>query len=311
MKITVARNLFFFTPHCVIFLLITYWSMESASDRQQYLYLFEDPYGSTRFEYLFVMLAKIFHFFGFRDVLSILIMQSATFTLYFFTWNQLSRTRTLISLSFFGIILVTVFASIIGVQIRYGLAVALAICVYSQVMNKNHLYKILYIIPAFIHYGTLPFLFLAIISDFKQCMKKRKLILLLLCISILLGISFSQLFYVLNLPYYYKPYFDGTYKNSPGPSLTMMYYFFVLASNYFFDGKKVNWLPYSGLIFGIAAIYSEIDLLLKLMIPFVLLSTLDFFNHMHRIKIFTKEMTLIFYPLSYFSFFYLVRMVGL
>ena len=319
MKITFIRNLCFFTPHFIIFMGLLYFSMGSANDRQPYLYFFDDPYMDTRYEYLFTLLAKFFHAAGFNNVFSIMMMQSVTFFLYCFVWNKLSITQNLISLSFFSIILFTVFSSVLGVQIRFGFSISILLFFYVLLREKNILYKILYIIPAFIHFGTIPFLIFATVSDIKQSCSKTKLVLLITIGSLAMMVITSNILYLLSLPSflpgyypsYYSLYFDGTFKNANATSLTVMYYYFILLINFSFEGKKVPWLPYSGFIFAIIALVSGFDLLLKFLTPFILLATIDLFNHLHRVKLITKVQTPFWYFFSFFSFFYFFRTVGL
>jgi hypothetical protein len=307
----IIKSIILFTPHTIIYILLVYLSMNFAADRESYLNFFENPYSGERFEYFYVLLGKFLNFLGFNNISSILFIQFFTILLYFKLFINLSKNNKLILLSFMTVFLFTVFSNPLGVQIRYGFAIAVLLFFYSYLKGNRFVYQIAYIVPALLHYGTIPFILFAVISNSKQFIGKGKLIPILILLIILLPIVTSNIVNIINLDIYYITYFDGSFKNAPEISLTLLYLLFASLINFKFERKKVDWLPYAGLMFAIGSIVTGVDLLLKLMMPFIVLSTVDLFNNLYRVKFIIKEYFPFLYLCSFISFLYYYRMVSL
>jgi len=269
-------------PVVVAYMWVFYATSDVAKDRDAYIRIFTDPFDG-RHELGYKILAHLFSSFLGDPELALALTQFLAmnllvlFGLSYFKISPLTKT----CLSLF--IIFTVFSGVVGIQLRFGLAVILAVmCVSLQRRSAT----LLYIAPGLVHIGVIPFLMTAaywrLSGRFGH--KLGAVGLALLALSAPLLPSVIQLVpELLGLGGYYKGYFDpdGVRRLVP---LQLVFYLLVLGI-LLLRRERIKssniWIAVSGLILPILFVFTELQVLYKLMIPFVLFTAIESIGSLH------------------------------
>jgi len=300
------KNIFLFLPHIVIYIALIALSMEVAADRDNYLFFFEYP-EESRFEYLYIQIGVFFKGWGISPTSSILIMQASVIGMFFVSFVKLSSSKGLLSISILTFLLFSVFATMLGMQLRFGFAVALSLLIFSYVKDRNMVFHLLYILPGMAHFGVIPFLITLLFYKLLPNLSRKVFFIFLLVVVLAVSVLTSHLPALLDLNDYYTSYFSGDLKTSLRPiSFSLVYYLsIVVISLYFLRKDDFNWLGYAGLVFALASMLTGVSLLLKFMTPFSLILTMYLAENIESLNIKGKlETTVIAYLLSFFSLVY-------
>jgi len=310
MKVNIDRLkcLALFLPHVIIYLFLFWISMYTADDRSNYIKFLADPYDSTRFEILFVKLGQLLYNLGFDPVYSLFSIQVFAIFLYYRLFYLVNKNQVLMNLSIASFIMFSVFSNPFGIQLRFGLASIICLTLYT-ILNKKK-YYFLFLIPAFYHYGTIPFILCFLSSKIRPVIPKKTFVLMFFLLVFFMSNSIFLLVKVLGLGDYYLTYFNG--EEAGIISITFLFYVGLSILNFYYSNRKKNifWLPFVGIVLGVVGIITHINVFYKMMLPFVLLAVIEFLkgNFFLNNK---STYFMFFYVLSFLSIFYYAYMTKL
>jgi len=297
----------------LLYLLAFYISMDFASDRASYIKVFSG-HASERMEpgYKFIGIIT-FKVFRYPDI-AMTFTQAFVFSVYFILgFKRFVNSNCLkVKLLIWSALFLGVFASLAGVQIRFGMAVVLSTFLVSLSRKRGFglKYFLISLALSMTHYGVAPFLIVNYFSGYINSLRSLGFFVVLALSLVSVAFVFSELPEILGLSSYYSAYFSGEFEQERILSFTGIFYM-LLAFGMFLMSGRVDKITCIGISLFFLSIYMQAPIFQKLMIPFLMLSSLIFIENV-RIK---ADQYFLFMALGLlgflFSYIYFLRFVAL
>ena len=194
---------------------LIYLSLSTASDRPEYLYYLSNPEAAVRIEPGFVVLLDLFKALRVPPDISLTVMVLMVVSLYLHCAFLLMRAPSALVFCAVMVFLLTVFVTPTLIQVRFGLAVGLALWGYAMMRTQFVWGSILLITACTMHVGVIYFMastFTAYLY-LKVFKGTRMRVLLLLGFMIGPALVFEVLFSSVAISAYYQLYFSQDYGN--------------------------------------------------------------------------------------------------
>ena len=244
-----------------------------APDRLDYYYFFSDP-SYNRFEPGFVLIGKFFNLINLSPESSIIILAFIIFIISIRTITKFFNSKPFSSLFVFTIVFFAVTGIFSFAQLRAALALWLSLLFYVNYVNNNSKRAlIILMLTPLIH--SLTILFVAVVFAYHVLKIRLFTIIILSSLLAILIISNYELFFAFSgLDAYYVGYFlELKHDLSRSPFLiSYVCISFLLFLSRDLDILREYKIYWAGLPLTILAYFSDIDLLVKLSCPFIILS---------------------------------------
>lgn len=269
------------------YLLFFYMSMDTAFDREAYIRIAAGVHAS-RIEPGMPLVTSWIRALWTEPLLVLMLNQGFVFLLFCISFfhvfrNDVSKSILLLSL------LLSVFALLLGVQLRIGMGLAILCFIHFVLKPKILVFQVFcYLVPIFFHYALIPICVFMVIDRFWVKLTLRKFILLSILGATLISLSVSLLPSLLGLNAYYSKYFVSGYTEGERlVSYTFIFYFLLvivdfllyrfqsLSKLYYYE--KIGFFGF--LIFG-CSLALQLQILQKLGIPFLFFYLVGFVNKM-------------------------------
>ncbi|WP_336169066.1 hypothetical protein [Acinetobacter sp. 161(2023)] len=270
-------------------------SMETALDRDQYLYMMEYPFGG-REEPLIHVLSWSLGFIVDSPFVKLVLIQNffiILLLLVFAFFCDIGKYTGVSKFLLFFLVFLVVYSNMLGVQLRVGYATIIylflvfSILGCSYLINKKTLYLFL---PILMHFGTFfSCLFYLIYAFFKINNYRRNLIfILLMCFLVLILFKFIPVVLSsIGINAYYLDYLnrDSVLNDGRKYPFTLFFYIFILFL--LFLNKKIYrteayYFCYSGLVLIFMAIFLDFYVAYKFLLP---ISAYSFIFYMKNFNI--------------------------
>jgi|GEM_PF-3117562 len=131
--------------------------MDTASDRDNYIVLFSDPFANSRIEIGFLYYADILRGLGIPPEVGIVFTSILIYGLLARVWVYYIRLHWFESVFVFNFLVFSLFNYYLGTSIRMGLAMAVALFAAAQVTRGRYWLGIPLLLSPLLHYGAAPF----------------------------------------------------------------------------------------------------------------------------------------------------------
>ena len=256
----------------LVYIYLIYISQYTASDRMFYISFFEDPL-SSRFEVGFVIIGRIFKFFHFTPLTSILILSSIIYFLAATTVILHFNNKPILALYFFILMFFGIASVFSFIQLRAGFAIWLSLLFYTKYKKTSKKKYILYMLSFSLFHTAVIFIALVAIALNIFGFKIRLLFILSAISSSIVVLFFDDLLLLLGIDPYYLSYFLDLNYNLRTSSIVLTFYI-ILVIGYFYR-SRFNIDKYSISIIAIplvfSAFFSYIDLIVKFAFPLIVL----------------------------------------
>jgi len=223
-----------------LLLYIIYLSLQIAPDRVQYLYYLGNPDAATRIEPGFVIVLYAFDAIGIPPDVSLTLLILFIISLYMHTaFSQTEAHSTTIMFAMMVFVL-TVFITPTLIQVRFGIAIGLAVLGYSKMRSSFFWGASILIMSGFFHIAVIYFVICTFLAYLFLWMFKgtKTRLLILFCFLIGPTFVFQVFFAVTSVSEYYRLYFADNYNNVVFSLSTVTYSTLVLF--YIFMNPRID-----------------------------------------------------------------------
>lgn len=274
----------FMLPVILSYNLVFYYGMDTAVDRDNYLYMMIEPSFNMRGEPLIILISKIFWWISDAKVKLILIQNIFIFLIIFTALSfNVNNKANLAVVGFFCSLYILFFAVMTNIQVRIGYAVSIFIFIYFYLKIKPNLNNlIIYLIPLSMHMGVFFIIFFIYIFNMLNVSNAKKSIVMIILSLLLTSGVFLTLKYTLpmiGIDPYYLDYLDPD--SGLGemhrilPNAVIIYILSLIYLYFNFLNKKSfeYWVCYSGLILLFVGYVLDLPIAFKFLIPISVFSS--------------------------------------
>ena len=194
---------------------LIYLSLSTAPDRPEYLYYLSNPEAAVRIEPGFVLLLDLFKALRVPPDISLTVMVLMVVSLCLHCAFLLMRAPSAIVFCAVMVFLLTVFVTPTLIQVRFGLAVGLALWGYAMMRTQLFWGSVLLVVACTMHVGAIYFVVSTFTAYLFLWVFKGTKMRILLLLGFMIGptLVFKVVFSSLDISTYYQLYFSQDYGN--------------------------------------------------------------------------------------------------
>ncbi len=260
---------------------ISFLVMNTASDRGNYIELFNSPFSNGRIEIVFQYYMNLFNILNIPAKFSIAFTSAIIYFLLSKFWLKFFYSNWFFSVLIFNFIVFSILNYYLGTSIRMGLAMSLSLFFSLKILNGKLRFIPLFLLTFLVHYGAILFVLVFSWVFFYRELKVRYHIFIAVFSGFFLLISFKYLLPFFPFPPYYMQYlnsgFGKTDRFLPFTiifSLFSLFFIFIKYKVAIFLNKNLYLLSIYTIPFLILIVFNGNLFFAKMLIPLIFVQSL-------------------------------------